>query len=102
MKGMNPLKIAVSVDENNNIAAHLGKCRIFNIYTKEGKEVNLLEVIKTDGNYTNHIIEEILDCDVVISAQIGEGMIKSLRKRRIRPYVELDTFNPIEAIEKIY
>jgi len=96
------LKIAVSVDEMNNIAPHLGKCKIFNIYKKEGKKVELIEVIKTNGNYTDHVIEEILDCSVVISGQIGEGMIKSLRKRRIRPYIELETTEPLEAVNKIY
>lgn len=96
------MKIAVSVDEMNNIAKHLGKCKIFNIYKKEGKKVELIDVIKTHGDYTDHLIEEILDCNVVISGQIGEGMIKSLRKKRIRPYVELETIDPLEAVEKIY
>lgn len=81
------MKIAVSVDEMNNIAPHLGKCKIFNIYKKEGKKVALIDVIKTHGDYVDHVIEEILDCNVVISGQIGEGMIKSLRKRRILDHI---------------
>ncbi|MFZ5965692.1 MAG: NifB/NifX family molybdenum-iron cluster-binding protein [Bacillota bacterium] len=96
------MRIAVSVDDMNHIAAHLGRCKIFHIYGKEGDHVELLEVIKTAGVHTDHIIEEILDCHVVISGQIGEGMIRSLRKRKIRPYIELDTIDPMEAVKKIY
>lgn len=94
------MKIAVSVDEEGNVAPHLGKCKLFHIYTKECNKIEFLEEIETDGNYQNHIIEDIADCDYVISAQIGEGMIENLKSLGIEPVVSVG-FSPVEAVKAL-
>jgi predicted Fe-Mo cluster-binding NifX family protein len=94
------MKIAVSVDKKGAIAPHLGKCKLFHIYKKEGNNIEFFEEIETDGNYQNHIIEDIMDCDYVISAQIGEGMIENLKSVGIEPVVSIGV-SSIEAVKAL-
>ena len=95
------MKIAVSVDEEGLIIPHLGKASWFKIYSKTGDSIEFIEEIETSGNHTNHIIDEINDCDVVISGQIGEGMIENLKSLGIKAIAITDTDDPIGAIERL-
>jgi len=99
------MKIAVSVDEEGLIAPHLGKCKLFHVFFKDGDLIELLEERKTEGNYQNHVIEDIMDCDYVISAQIGEGMLENLKNMGnnmgIIPVVEEKISDPFEAVKAL-
>ena len=92
------MKIAVSINEEGLIAPHLGKCKLFQIFFREGNLIEFLEERETDGNHQNHIIDDIMDCDYVISAQIGEGMIENLKSLGIKPVVENKVSDPFEAV----
>jgi len=94
------MKIAVSVNQDGEIMEHLGWCKLFNIYQQQDK-LDFLESRETDGNHQNHIIEDIKDCDVIISGKIGAGMVENLKKLGIEPIVERDTKDPILAIDKL-
>ena len=95
------MKIAVSIGETGTISSHLGKSKIFFIFSKDGEEIKFLERRLSEGNHTNHIIEDIKDCDVVISGKIGDGMIESLKKMGITAVVEEKVLDPMEAIAKL-
>ena len=95
------MRIAVSVDGNEKISKHLGKCKTFLIFEKENENVNFGEVRTTDGNHQNHVIEDIKDCQYVISAKIGEGMVANLEKMGIKAVEESETDDPMEAVKKI-
>ncbi|WP_018247474.1 NifB/NifX family molybdenum-iron cluster-binding protein [Orenia marismortui] len=95
------MKIAVSVNSSEEIVSHLGKAKIFYIYSKGPEGICFLDIRVTDGNHQNHIIEDIKDCDIVISGKIGEGMINSLGDLGIEAIVDEETLNPIEAISKL-
>jgi predicted Fe-Mo cluster-binding NifX family protein len=93
------MKIAVSIDKEGFIAPHLGKCKLFQIFIKEGDQIKFQEERETEGNHQNHIIDEIMDCDCVISAQIGDGMIENLKSLGIKPIVENVVLDPFEAVK---
>lgn len=95
------MKVAVSISDSGMVSSHLGKSKIFFVFSKEGDEVTFLERRVTDGNYQNHIIEDIKDCDAVISGKIGDGMVESLKKINIKAIVEENTADPMEAVEKM-
>ncbi|OCL27250.1 dinitrogenase iron-molybdenum cofactor biosynthesis protein [Orenia metallireducens] len=95
------MKVAVSVNSNEEIISHLGKAKIFYIFSKDSEEITFIESRVTDGNHENHIIEDIKDCDVVISGKIGRGMVESLRGLGIKAIIETTTLNPVKAIAKI-
>jgi len=95
------MKIAVSIDEEGLIAPHLGKCKLFMIFFKKGGLIEFVEERNTQGNHQNHIIEEIIDCDYVISSQIGDGMIESLKNMGIEPIVEKNIFDPFVAVKSL-
>ncbi|WP_320047009.1 NifB/NifX family molybdenum-iron cluster-binding protein [uncultured Ilyobacter sp.] len=95
------MKVAVSVNDSGMVSSHLGKSKIFLVFSKVGNEVAFLERRVTDGNHTNHIIEDIDDCDAVISGKIGDGMVESLKKINIKAIVEENIADPLEAVEKM-
>lgn len=95
------MKIAVSVGGDEKICPHLGKAKIFLVFVKEGNKVNFLEVRETEGNPQNHIISDIEDCQVVISGEIGEGMMNSLQKNGIKGVVEKETTDVMKAIQNL-
>jgi len=95
------LKIAVSVNNNEEIVSHLGKAKIFYIFSKDKEEISFIESRVTEGNHENHIIEDIKDCNTVISGKIGTGMVESLKKLGIKAITEKSTLNPVKAIAKI-
>ncbi|MBZ4683948.1 MAG: hypothetical protein PWP46_946 [Fusobacteriaceae bacterium] len=95
------MRIAVAVNEFGKISSHLGKATIFFIFTLEKSKAIFVEKRDVEGNFTNHIIDDIKDCCYVISSKIGEGMKENLIKMGIIPIVEIFTDNPKEAVEKI-
>ncbi|GAB6098734.1 hypothetical protein JCM16358_06130 [Halanaerocella petrolearia] len=95
------MKVAVSVNNEGEIIPHLGKCKLFKVFKKDDENIQFIEDRITDGNHQNHIIEDINDCDIVISGQIGKGMIKNLAQLGIEAIVEEETDDPIKAISKI-
>ncbi len=95
------MKIAVSISDDEKICPHLGKAKSFCIFIKENNSIKFVEIRSTKGNYQNHIIDDIEDCQVVISGQIGEGMIKSLALKGIKAIVENETQNVLEAVNKV-
>ncbi|WP_319202923.1 NifB/NifX family molybdenum-iron cluster-binding protein [uncultured Ilyobacter sp.] len=95
------MKIAVGVNDAGMIASHLGKTKIFLIFSKVGDEVSFVERRVTDGQHTNHIIDDINDCDAVISGKIGAGMVESLKKISIEAVIQEDIADPFEAVESM-
>lgn len=95
------MKVAVSINEEGKISSHLGKAKIFYVFEKINEKVKFLEKRTTEGNHTNHIIEDIKDCDVIISGKIGDGMFENLKKNGIKPIIEENISNPKEAVEKL-
>ena len=95
------MKVAISVNQAGKIVNHLGKAKIFSIYQKNGAEIEFIEERVTDGNHQNHIIEDIKDCDVVISGKIGQGMVESLAEIGIEAMVEDKLDDPVEVLNKI-
>lgn len=95
------MKIAVNVDNEGNVAPHLGKAESFFIYKYENGVADFIEERAGKGSYTDHVIDEILDCDAVISARIGEGMIQNLDNLGVRAIIEPEILDPVEAIENI-
>lgn len=95
------VKVAVSVNEAGEIIPHLGKSKIFHVFFKHENQVEFVENRVTDGNHQNHIIEDIKDCETVISGKIGEGMIESLQEMGIEAVVETEIVDPIEAVKKL-
>ncbi len=95
------MKIAVNVDKKGNVAPHLGKAEKFYIYNYEKGVVKFIEERTGKGSYPEHIIDEILDCDVVIAAQIGEGMIETLENQGIKAIVKNKILDPVEIIENL-
>jgi len=95
------MKVAVSVNELGEVIPHLGKCKIFYIFTMEDGKIEFIESRITDGNHQNHIIEDIKDCEVVISGQIGEGMIENLEKLGIKAVIEEEINEPVEAVSNL-
>ncbi len=95
------MKIAVSVDKEGKVAPHLGRAETFFIYNYENGTVDFIEKRIGKGSYTDHIIDEILDCGAVISGQIGEGMIQNLDNLGIKAIIETEVPDPVKAIEKI-
>ena len=95
------MKVAVSINEEGKISSHLGKAKIFYVFEKINEKVKFLQKRTTEGNHTNHIIEDIKDCDVIISGKIGDGMFENLKKNGIKPIVEENISNPKEAVEKL-
>lgn len=94
------MKVAVSVNEEEQIAPHLGRCKIFYIFEVK-EEIQFMEMRVTDGKYHNHRIHAVMDCDAVISGQIGDGMKENLRELGIEPIVEWEESNPLKALAKL-
>jgi len=95
------LKVAVSINNSGIVAPHLGRAKMFFIFNKTKDEVRFLEKRLCTGQYHDHIIEDIKDCQAVISGKIGDGMAENLRKVGIQSFVIKDISNPKEAVEKI-
>lgn len=95
------MKVAVSINSTGMVSPHLGRCKVFLIFSKNGDEVEFVERRTTEGNYENHIIEDIKDCDAVISGKIGDGMVESLSKLGIAAIIENTIYDPIEAVKKM-
>lgn len=95
------MKIAVSVDENGMVSGHLGRNKIFLIFDANESKVEFIDKRITDGRHENHIIEDIKDCTYVLSAQIGEGMVKNLANMGITAVVETEITNPRKAVKKM-
>lgn len=93
------MKIAVGVNDSGMVSSHLGKTKIFLIFSKVGDEVAFLERRVTNGDHTNHIIDDINDCDAVISGKIGAGMVESLKKMMVKAVILEDIADPLEAVE---
>ena len=95
------MKVAISVNQAGKIVSHLGKAKLFAIYEKDRDDIKFIEERVTDGNHQNHIIEDIKDCDVVISGKIGQGMVGSLAEIGIDAMVEDKLDDPVEVLNKI-
>jgi len=99
------MKIAVSINNFGMISPHLGRSNLFYIFSKVGNEVEFLETRKRKSNLEtvmeNDLIENIKDCDMIISGKIGNNMMEQLKNKGIKTIVEEKTFDPLEAIKKI-
>lgn len=95
------MKIAVSINSNGMIAPHLGRSKLFFIFEKVEAKIKFLEKRESEKLNTDHIIEEITDCEYVISGKIGDGMIESLKTVGIKAVIEESILNPKKAVEKL-
>jgi predicted Fe-Mo cluster-binding NifX family protein len=95
--------VAISVDEEKFLAQHLGRCSEFALYEKNGPEVIFKGYRIIEDKFVEALEQGMFDdCKVIISGKIGDTMVKSIRKRRIRPYIELEMKNPYDIAVSIY
>ena len=94
------MKVAVGVNDFGIVAGHLGKTKSFFIFEVENQNVEFLEMRDSESDKSNHIIEEIKDCEAVISGSMGDGMSENLKKNSITPVIEDKIVDPKDAVEK--
>jgi predicted Fe-Mo cluster-binding NifX family protein len=95
--------VAISVDEEKLLAQHLGKCNEFALYEKNGSEVVFKGYRTIEDKFADALEQGSFDdCKVIISGKMGDTMVKNIRRRRIRPYIELEMKNPYEIAVSIY
>ncbi|MGM0509109.1 MAG: NifB/NifX family molybdenum-iron cluster-binding protein [Fusobacteriota bacterium] len=94
------MKIAVGVNRKGMVSPHLGRTKTFFIFEKNEDKIKFIDKRISTENHTNHIIEDIKDCNMVISGKIGQGMIENLEKMGIKAIVETEVYNPKKAAEK--
>lgn len=95
------MRVAVSVNEDEMIASHLGRCRTFYVFNKEEQDIKFVEMRSASGEGKEHFIPALQDCSVIISGQIGEGMIQGLAEAGIKAVVERTTTDPLEAVKRL-
>lgn len=99
--------IAISIQKNNTISGHAGKCRRFTVYT-----------VDTEGNYTHELLElnkgealhdalhgdvqtnAIFDMDILLTQSLGQAAIEKLAIKDVRAYV-IKEEDPETAIKKL-
>lgn len=101
MKGDIRMKIAVSVNGDNQISTHFGKSKEVNIYQVEGSNVEFMETRAVPDGLQSHNFKFITDCDIVISGSIGASMQEQLKQGGIVPIVVEET-DPIVGIESLF
>jgi len=101
------MKIAIASDDGIHIAEHLGRALGFVIFEIEDNVILNKEYRKNTGKNTgecgscNHdaMINNIKDCDIVISYGMGHRIFADLSKNNIQAFVT-DVDNVDEALKK--
>jgi len=96
------MKIAVTSQNRKIVTQHAGRCRKFWIFTIEKKIIidkKLLELPKTQSLHESptHESHPLDDIDVLITAGMGQGMIKRLAQKNIEGLVTQES-DPEEAV----
>ncbi|HEX3021100.1 MAG TPA: P-loop NTPase [Lachnospiraceae bacterium] len=78
-------KIAVTVDSNNNIFGHFGKCERFAMYQIESNQVVKRDELSSNGSGHSQLVQLLLDNDVnvLICGGIGQGAMDMLTEAGI-------------------
>lgn len=92
----NPMKIAVSSQNQTNVTAHLGHCQKFWLYDVDDATIQdkqLLQLTKDQSFHESspkdpHPLDTV---QVLISGSIGRGLARRLESKGIRPIITPET-----------
>ena len=103
---MNPLLIAVALDEKGEIGSHAGRAKDWQVYAYENESLVLLwDIQLTDSGMLHefHVSDDgrrhpLHAVDVAIASSAGEGVTRRLQERGTRLLTTTESY-PIKAIE---
>lgn len=90
------MKIAVTSQNHKTITKHAGRCRNFWVFTIENKQIvdrQLLELPKEQCFHDSprHATHPLDNVDVLISAEMGQGLVRRLAEKDILGLVTTQT-----------
>ena len=94
------MKIAVSVDQDQQISSHFGRSKTVHIYQINGSAIDFVETRMAPEGLQSHDFAFIADCEAVVSGSIGRPMQEQLMQEGIAPFISEET-DPVAGIEAI-
>jgi len=96
------MKIAVCSQNRKTVTGHAGKCRRFRIFEIESGRVVAEDWIELplEGTLQASAAEAdhpLFKMDVLISAGMGEGLVRRLKAQQVQPFIT-DLTDPLEAV----
>jgi len=97
------MKIAVCSQNRKTVTGHAGKCRRFRIFEIESDrlvEKDLIE-LPLEGTLRASPVEAghpLFEMDVLISAGMGEGLVRRLKAQQVQPFIT-DLTDPLDAVK---
>ena len=96
------MKIAVTSQNRKSITEHAGRCRKFWVFDTENSEIiksELLELPKQQSFHdsSDDVPHPLDNVDVLIAGGMGQGLIRRLKNKGIRPLVTQES-DPTKAV----
>lgn len=95
------IKVAFATNDNENIDAHFGGAKQFNIYDISQDACNISSIIKIESKDTDNTISLLKDVDIVYFVNIGPTAAAKIINKGIFPIKYKEVVSIDEEIQKL-